>query len=340
MDNFGAKFTVQTFRSNAREDAQFVDFGRGTIHYRLEGVKGGPLVVLVHGLTTPLRVFDAMVPLLGSLGFQTLRYDHFGRGYSDDARELQDPAHFSSILRELLDTLIFKDPVHLVGYSMGGAIVSDFALRNPSRVESLGLLAPMGFGEDLGSLVGLSVVMPVLGDLLFALTYPNQIQAGAEALSYMDLRVPGLGEYQTAQLSRIGYVSSVMSSLRGMSEVPMAQMHSRIAQNNVRVRAVWGEIDPVTPAIGAETLQRINPASVNTIIDGVGHEVPFVGDIANVVKALFPTEPRKAKKEKEAANKETDAESVPEDAQATDLSASESREGPPPPAEEEPVSRE
>jgi alpha-beta hydrolase superfamily lysophospholipase len=65
---------------------QLATLSRGVTHYTLEGPQDGPLVVLIHGLTTPAFVWDGIAPVLVARGYRVLRYDLFGRGCSDRPR--------------------------------------------------------------------------------------------------------------------------------------------------------------------------------------------------------------------------------------------------------------
>merc|ERR1719221_2297066 len=47
------------------------------------------LVVLVHGLSTPLEIYDPMVDVLVAAGFETLAFDWYGRGWSSADDSLQ-----------------------------------------------------------------------------------------------------------------------------------------------------------------------------------------------------------------------------------------------------------
>ena len=56
-------------------DGKFAKLSAGQTHFRWSGGARGPVIVLVHGLTTPSIVWDAITPALTGLGFRVLRYD-------------------------------------------------------------------------------------------------------------------------------------------------------------------------------------------------------------------------------------------------------------------------
>jgi 3-oxoadipate enol-lactonase len=109
----------------------------------------GPVVVLVHGYGGDLRLWDAQVAPLSGAGFRVIRYDIRGHGRSMIAPDGYTYENYSADLRDLLDRLNVERPVteglsvgsvHLVGLSMGGGVVLQFALDHPERVLSLTLV--------------------------------------------------------------------------------------------------------------------------------------------------------------------------------------------------------
>ena len=103
---------------------KFVRLSRGLTHYQTSDSARGPWIVLIHGLTTPSFVWEGLVPYLEALGFRVLRYDLYGRGFSDRPKGRQTPEFFVAQLAELLATHEIEEEVTLVGYSMGGVIAT------------------------------------------------------------------------------------------------------------------------------------------------------------------------------------------------------------------------
>ena len=93
--------------AQARADApgEFAELSNGITHYQFHGPVDGPLVVCVHGLTTPSFVYEGLAKRLMERGYRVLVYDHYGRGYSDRPKGDQDRAFFVSHLEELLEHL-------------------------------------------------------------------------------------------------------------------------------------------------------------------------------------------------------------------------------------------
>ncbi len=106
----------------------------GAIHYEVAGA--GPAVVLVHGGFGDRRMWDAQFRSLAR-DHRVVRYDHRGFGLSAAPTAAYSPV---ADLLALLDTLGIER-AHLVGNSMGGGLVLDFALTHPSRAASIAMVA-------------------------------------------------------------------------------------------------------------------------------------------------------------------------------------------------------
>jgi 3-oxoadipate enol-lactonase len=102
----------------------------------------GEPVVLLHGHTLDLRVWDDVGAALVTAGYRVIRYDQRGHGLSASPpagyRLGDHAADLSALLRHLGAT-----PAHVVGLSKGGGIALEHALRDPAAVRSLTLVAPL-----------------------------------------------------------------------------------------------------------------------------------------------------------------------------------------------------
>ena len=101
----------------ARKSApgKFVHLSKGIVHYELLGPEHGQTVVMVHGFTTPYFVWDKNVNALVDAGFRVLRYDHYGRGFSDRPDVKYDRDLYDQRLIDSLQNFKFKLPWAPVG---------------------------------------------------------------------------------------------------------------------------------------------------------------------------------------------------------------------------------
>jgi pimeloyl-ACP methyl ester carboxylesterase len=102
----------------------------------------GPPVVLIHGHSVDLRLWDEQVPALTAAGYRVIRYDVRGHGRSTAPPTGYTWENYAADLHDLMERLSV-DAAHLVGLSMGGGIALQFALSasgGPARVLSLTLV--------------------------------------------------------------------------------------------------------------------------------------------------------------------------------------------------------
>jgi pimeloyl-ACP methyl ester carboxylesterase len=123
-------------------------YTNGTVTFYEDG-GDGPVVVLIHGHSADLRMWNHQMGDLVKAGFRVVRYDVRGHGRSQVLPQGYTWDNYSVDLAELLHHLNVELPaadplgmaaVHLVGSSMGGAIALKFAADYASRVLSLTLV--------------------------------------------------------------------------------------------------------------------------------------------------------------------------------------------------------
>jgi pimeloyl-ACP methyl ester carboxylesterase len=97
------------------------------------GGTGSPLV-LIHGLGDSPHIFDDIAPLLTD-DFRVIAYGRRGHAGSEK-KGPYDNATLTEDLKQLLDSL-HLDRVSLLGWSMGGNEITEFASRYPARAAGL-----------------------------------------------------------------------------------------------------------------------------------------------------------------------------------------------------------
>jgi pimeloyl-ACP methyl ester carboxylesterase len=115
---------------------------RDGVALHVDAAGSGAAVVLLHGHTLDLRVWDDLVPALVRGGWRAIRYDQRGHG-----RSASPPAGYrwgdhAADLAAVVDAT-GGGPAHLVGLSKGGGIALELALRSPALVRSLLLIGPL-----------------------------------------------------------------------------------------------------------------------------------------------------------------------------------------------------
>ena len=84
-------------------EGDFTKTTHGYVHYEKISSGNSPYIILIHGYSSPMEIWDFQVPVLKDSGFNILRYDLFGRGFSDrpDVEYSLDLALFLSFLNLL-----------------------------------------------------------------------------------------------------------------------------------------------------------------------------------------------------------------------------------------------
>jgi pimeloyl-ACP methyl ester carboxylesterase len=115
------------------------------IAYRLQG-KGPPLALIMGYRLNSIAWPVALVEQLARR-FTVITVDNRGTGLSDKPVKGYAIANMARDVSRVLDELEIAQ-VHMLGYSMGGAIAQEFVRQFPDRVASLILCATMAGGPQ------------------------------------------------------------------------------------------------------------------------------------------------------------------------------------------------
>ena len=110
-------------------------FDGTTLYVETYGDPGDRPVVLIHGLGADHAMWAPQIDTLPAHGFHVIAPDMRGHGRSDPV-ETFDLADCARDIAALLDHLGIAR-AHLIGMSMGGVIVQQFACDVPERVDAL-----------------------------------------------------------------------------------------------------------------------------------------------------------------------------------------------------------
>lgn len=110
--------------------------GEESLHYRVRG--RGACVLLIHGLGSSGADWELQARVLAR-SFRVIVPDLPGSGTSALLESRCSIAGFAETLWAMLDHLRVER-VNIIGFSMGGAVALEMALRHPNRVPRLGLI--------------------------------------------------------------------------------------------------------------------------------------------------------------------------------------------------------
>src|SRR5436190_12850022 len=134
------------------------------VFYRSVG--DGPVVVLVHGITSTSATWANVLPYLAER-FTIIAPDLLGHGESAKPRGDYSLGAYASGIRDLLLAL-GHERATFVGHSLGGGIAMQLAYQFPKHCERLVLVSSGGLGRDISALLraaslpGSELVLPLL----------------------------------------------------------------------------------------------------------------------------------------------------------------------------------
>jgi pimeloyl-ACP methyl ester carboxylesterase len=271
IKNTEVAFVDDEFRCTAPHS--FLRLPEGQIHYQVTGPENGPTVVLLSGATLPMWVWDNTVDALGRAGYRTIRFDYFGRGFSDCPYNPNDPEFFNHQIEGVLDALKVKGPVHLFGLAFGGLVAALYANARKERVRSVLLIGPDGMGTKLSP--GLMLMLtPGIGDYLFDLVGNDLLLQRLPDYSPNPEIAADLADRLRPSFSVKGYKRSVLSSLREMPLHEAEPEYRALGKSGKSVLVVWGRYDGTTPLPIMDGIKATMPDAEYLVLES-GHMPQF-----------------------------------------------------------------
>ena len=248
----------------------FIQLSDGFTHYELAGPKDGNVTVLVHGFSTPMFVWDPTYEYLIKEGFRVLRYDLYGRGYSDRPITTYNMDLFIQQLIELIQKLKLVE-INLVGLSMGGGICVVFADTYPGLVNKVSLIDPIGF--PMGRNILLSILkVPILNNLTLKLYLShNRVINSQKEDFYQYGKVEEYLDMYTEQLRFKGFLRAIRSTVLNTPFTNLKEKYENLEKRKVPVQLFWGEEDQTIPYETSQIVCETVPSIEFHAIKESGH---------------------------------------------------------------------
>ncbi len=266
------------------------------IAYEFKGSRDNPVLVLIHGLGSPLTAWpEPMVDCLVEAGFCVLRYDNRDVGHSQQMDALGSPNMFKIWLKSLfrlpatapysledmmcdVNALLGElgiEKAHIVGASMGGMISQLLAIHAPEKVLSLtSIMSTTGNRKVPGPTKTVSQHL---------MSRPEEFTP--EAILAHNLKtwsLIGSPDYVTPEDVQVDYVKGILE--RGLSGAGVARQMAAIMAAKSRVKAlrkldvpslvIHGDADPLVRVEGGYDTAQAIPNARLEIIPGMGHDFP------------------------------------------------------------------
>lgn len=264
---------IKELNDEARRSAggSFAQLSNGITHYELGGNESGESVVLVHGFSVPYFIYDPTFDFLTQSGFHVLRYDLFGRGFSDRPHARNNLDFFVGQLADLLDALRFPRRVNLVGLSMGGPIASAFTVRYPERIDKLVLIDPCGAKPiDTAWAVRFARV-PILAEIAYGQIGASNFINGVVKDFFDPALVEHFQQRYKVQMQYKGFMRSILSTIRnGMLNSNIA-IYQSLGKMEKPILLLWGRNDQTVPFEQSNLLREAMPRAEFCVIEECRH---------------------------------------------------------------------
>ncbi len=255
------------------EHSHFINIDGARMHYQEFGEPTSPTLILIHGYTASLFVWNKVAPLLADAGFHIIAVDLVGFGYSEKPKwfdySIQSQARIVSRLMNRLGI----GRATLVGSSYGGAVALILCLDYPEFVEKLVLLDAVCNDEVLTHPILRLASVPGIGEVITPFLVDSR--------AMMRFRMRGTlspANHHLITSDRISNVLRPLSAADGHHSVLATSRNwhaNRIEQDahmiNQPTLIVWGEEDNV---IGIHNGYNLHDSILNSrfvILKNCGH---------------------------------------------------------------------
>jgi pimeloyl-ACP methyl ester carboxylesterase len=237
------------------------------IAHRVQG-EGPPLVLVMGYRLSSIAWPEAFIKALARR-FAVITLDNRGTGLSDKPVEGYAIANMARDIRGLLDEIEIGR-VHILGYSMGGAIAQEFVRQFPERVSSLILCATMCGGP--GAVYAKSSVVSVMRDLdgLSAEEAARRIWKVTYSPDYLE-RHPEIAEEQMRR--EIALPTPLHAA--DLQFQAFATFDGSKALSSIRcpTLVLTGDLDELIAPQNSRMMAKLIPDAKLVIMQGRGHRV-------------------------------------------------------------------
>jgi len=244
----------------------FIKLSDGITHYEKAGVAKNGVVILVHGFSVPYFIWDGFFENLVKKGFQVIRYDEYGRGYSDRLNKEYTSTVYSQQIFDLIKGLSIKTPVNLIGVSFGGIVSANFTLTYPTLVKKLVLIDPAAGRSNititeqaLDEMMGINSEKRALGqldDFKYPANFPNWVS------------------HYKVQMQYKGTRKALVSTLFHYDSIPNLDRYKSLQNLQKSTLLIWGTEDQTIPYKYSDSIRSVLNVKFLSVSDA-GH-LPYL----------------------------------------------------------------
>lgn len=256
---------------------KFISLIDGVTHYEAAGADTAKVIVLIHGFSVPYYIWDNIYDSLVQQGFYVIKYDEFGRGYSDRPVTDYTPELYRRQLFELINALKIKKPVTLAAVSFGGAVATDFTVNHPALVDKLILVDPVYNFRHTGT-------NEWIDDYLMAINHDKKVAGQYDDFKYPN-RFPNWGDKYKVQMQYKGFRNSLISTGYNYTEETIKRNYRLLNSLHKKILLIWGREDKTVPFNFSDSLRNV--LSVRFFPVGDAGHLPFLEQPAIVNQEIL-----------------------------------------------------
>jgi pimeloyl-ACP methyl ester carboxylesterase len=251
--------------------SQYLDLPDGVrVHYRDQGLRSGPTLVLVHGFSASLHAWEPWVKALEP-HYRIITLDLPGHGLTRaPAGYLVAPGGFEAVVDTVtrrLDIPRFT----LGGNSMGGGVAWRYALKHPDRLDGLVLVDAAGWPRTgKGGILIFQILKNPVGRALLKNIETRPLVKQGLVDGYLDpaLVTPALIDRYTELARAPGHRDILLGLQTGPGDPASA---ARLAAIRIPTLVMFGEEDRVIPAGDGKKFAAAIPGATLILYPKVGH---------------------------------------------------------------------
>ncbi len=255
----------------------FIQLTDGITHYEIAGKAKNGVIVLVHGFSVPYFIWNGFFENLVQQGYQVIRYDEFGRGYSDRLKKNYTSLVYNRQLYDLINGLKITTPVNIIGVSFGGIVSTNFTLAYPKLVKKVILIDPASErNNNTGTVADLEKWMGMNSD--------KRAESQLEDFKYPNHFPNWVSDYKV-QMQFKGTRMALSSTRFYYDSIPYLDRYKSLNSLNKPVLLVWGTEDHTVPLQYSDSIKAVLKVRFLEVSDA-GH-LPYLEKPEIVNKAVL-----------------------------------------------------
>jgi pimeloyl-ACP methyl ester carboxylesterase len=256
---------VLTDNERKGTSGQYIKLSQGITHYQIGGPDTGRTVILVHGFSVPYFIWDGTYDYLVKLGFRVLRYDQYGRGFSDRPDVTYDQYLYQNQLTDLIKQLHLKISISVIGVSFGGEVITNFTCKHPELVSKVILIDPAYPSKTPSA--------PKLYTDYYEATHGDERATGQlQDFKYPERHPDWVNKYRP-QMQYKGFRNALISTQYNYN-YKGRQDNMCLNSTNKPVLLIWGKEDHTVPFTFSDSIRSVLKVDFFPV-DDAGH-LPYI----------------------------------------------------------------